>query len=357
MYPTEPDICDILRRKIEEQLTPLIDSDYIYLDLPYYSNIGDALIWMGTEHFLKDIPHKCSGRHSIDTFDFRPLPADTIILLNGGGNFGDIWRQHQNFRLRVIQQYPENPIIVLPQTVFYESEETLTADVQEMNRHRHLTICVRDTHSLELLKQKGFSGRLLTLPDMAFCIDRDLLLANKSGITKDTLLLLRKDKESPFGNIREDITSPELDIKDWPDLNKSLRTALRYIRKHAAPETDHYFQTDYLPERIREGVQFVSTYKMVFSTRLHVVILRLLLGLPVKITDNSYGKNLNFYNTWLKDAALVSILSEEEKKALSRHVDFYQQQSRKRRCRRILLGVIFPVLVLVAVLLFYYITH
>ena len=357
MHPTEPNICDILRRIIGEQLTPLIDSDYIYLDLPYYSNTGDALIWMGTEHFLKDIPHKCLGRHNIDTFDFRPLPSDTVLLLNGGGNFGDIWRQHQDFRLRVIQQYTENPIIVLPQTVFYESEDILTADVQEMNRHHHLTICVRDTHSVELLKQKGFSGRLLTLPDMAFCIDREWLLTNKIGISKDTLLLLRKDKESPLGNIREDITSADLDIKDWPNLNKSLRTALRYIRKHTATETDNYFQTNYLPERIKEGVEFVSAYKTVFSTRLHVVILRLLLGLPVKIINNSYGKNLDFYDTWLKDAALVSILSKEEKKTLSRHVDFYQQQSRKRRCRRILLGVLFPVLVLVAVLLFYYITH
>lgn len=357
MHPTEPDICDILRRIIEEQLTPLIESDYIYLDLPYYSNIGDALIWMGTEHFLKNIPHTCLGRHNIDTFDFRPLPSDTVILLNGGGNFGDIWRQHQDFRLRVIRQYTENPIIVLPQTVFYESEDMLTADVQEMNRHNHLTICVRDTHSVELLKQKGFSGPLLILPDMAFCIDRDWLLTNKSGITKDTLLLLRKDKESPLGNIREDITSADLDIKDWPNLNKSLRTALRYIRKHTASETDNYFQTNYLPERIKEGVEFVSTYKTVFSTRLHVVILRLLLGLPVRIINNSYGKNLDFYDTWLKDATLVSILTEEEKNTLSRQVEFHQQQSRKRRCIRILIGVLVPVLVLAAVGMFYYITH
>ena len=357
MYPTEPNICDIFRRIIEEQLTPLIDSDYIYLDLPYHNNIGDALIWMGTEQFLKDIPHKCLGRHNIDTFDFRPLPSDIVILLHGGGNFGDLWRQHQDFRLRVIQQYTENPIIVLPQTVFYESEDIFSADVQKMNRHHHLAIYVRDTHSVELLKQKGFSGLLLPLPDMAFCIDRDWLLTNKGAITKDTLLLLRKDKESPLGNIREDITSADLDIKDWPNLNKSLRTALRYIRKHAAPETDNYFQTNYLPERIKEGVAFVSAYKTVFSTRLHVVILRLLLGLPVKIIDNSYGKNLDFYDTWLKDAALVSILTEEEKKTLSRQVDFHRQQCRKRRCRRILLGVLITVLVLAAILLFYYITH
>ena len=63
MGKTEPDICNTLRRKIEEELTPLIDSDYLFLDLPYYSNIGDALIWMGTEHFLEKISHKCLDYH------------------------------------------------------------------------------------------------------------------------------------------------------------------------------------------------------------------------------------------------------------------------------------------------------
>lgn len=49
---------DELKNKIYEELTPLIDSDYILLDLPYYSNIGDTLIWEGTESFLKSLPHK-----------------------------------------------------------------------------------------------------------------------------------------------------------------------------------------------------------------------------------------------------------------------------------------------------------
>lgn len=355
MHQTETNICDQLRRTIEEQLTPLIDSDYIFLDLPYYSNIGDALIWMGTEHFLKRIPHKCLGKHNIDTYDFRPLPKDTVILLQGGGNFGDIWRQHQEFRLKVMQLYPENPIIVLPQTVFYESDNVLAEDVRKMNLHQHLTLCVRDVHSAELLKEKGFTDHLLTLPDMAFCIDRNTLCANRNPITKDTLLLLRNDKESPIGNLKKDFTSTHIDIKDWPDLNKSLRIALKYIKEHSANETDLFFQTEYLPERIKEGVKFISEYKDVYSTRLHVAILRLLLSMPVKMIDNSYGKNMNFYNTWLKDSELVSTPDENEQKAIKETIIAYRQELQHQKRRKRLRVVIYVLTILLLVMVFYFI--
>lgn len=328
------DTCKQLESLIKESLTPLIPSDYILLDLPYYSNIGDNLIWQGTEDFLKGLSCKCLGRHSRRTFKFRPLPKDCTILLLGGGNFGDIWRSHQEFRLRVIESYPDNHIVILPQTIYYESEATFEEDVKRLNRHQQLTVCVRDHHSAELLKQKGFQRQLLTLPDMAFCIDRDTLFAKKSDISKESLLLLREDKEVPKGRFIGNHTHTEIEVGDWPNLIETRRAARQYLRSHAAEESDTYFRTTFLPERIQEGVQFVSQYKMVYSTRLHVAILRLLLGLPVKMMDNSYGKNLSFYNTWLKDDPLVNIPDEEEQEMLEMNIYAYQQKQKAKRRRK-----------------------
>ena len=326
--------CQQLDRLVRQSLTPLIPSEYLLLDLPYYSNIGDNLIWRGTEDFLKGLSSKCLGRHSQRTFRFRPLPKDCTILLLGGGNFGDIWRSHQEFRLRVIESYPDNHIIILPQTIYYESEATFEEDVRKLNRHQQLTVCVRDHHSAELLKQKGFQRQLLTLPDMAFCIDRDTLLAKKRAIFRGNLLLLREDKEAPTGRIIGNHTHAEIEVRDWPNLIETRRAARRYLRSHSAAQSDAYFRTTFLPERIQEGVQFVSQYKMVYSTRLHVAILRLLLGLPVKLLDNSYGKNLSFYNTWLKEDPLVTIPDEEEQEMLQMNIYAYQQKQKAKRKRK-----------------------
>ena len=39
-----------LRDLIVNTLTPLISDSYVLWDLPYYTNIGDILIWEGTEN-------------------------------------------------------------------------------------------------------------------------------------------------------------------------------------------------------------------------------------------------------------------------------------------------------------------
>ena len=127
---------DELKNKIYEELTPLIDSDYILLDLHYYSNIGDTLIWEGTESFLKSLPHKCLYKSSNQTFKYKHLQSSTIIILQGGGNFGDLWRRFQDFRLSIIKQYPNNKIIILPQSIFYENDEIIKNDAAIMAQDR-----------------------------------------------------------------------------------------------------------------------------------------------------------------------------------------------------------------------------
>lgn len=300
-------ICAKFKELIRTTLVPLIPGDYILLDLPYYCNIGDILIWKGTEELLKELPGKCLGRHSKETFDFRLLPADCTILLLGGGNFGDLWRQHQEFRLEVMRLYGGNRIVVLPQTIHYESDELFVGDVKKMNRHHHLTICARDAHSAQLLSEKGFTGRILTLPDMAFCININELKKNMAAEpTQQSLFLLRDDKE-----IKEP-ESPRAVISDWPDMQESGSKAWHYLMTHKDCESDSYFIDEFFPQQIQTGVEFVSSFMNVCSTRLHVSILRLLLGLPVKMFDNSYGKNLHFYDTWLKGSELVSLPNEGE---------------------------------------------
>lgn len=77
-----------LREKIRDSLTPLITHNYVLLDLPYYDNIGDTLIWEGTREFLKTLPYKCLYYASKDSFRYRELPPEAIILLSGG----QFWR-------------------------------------------------------------------------------------------------------------------------------------------------------------------------------------------------------------------------------------------------------------------------
>ncbi|MCC2600002.1 polysaccharide pyruvyl transferase family protein [Sphingobacterium sp. FBM7-1] len=299
---------DDLKGKIIKTLTPLITSDYFLLDLPYYSNIGDSLIWEGEEAFLSTLPHKCLHRASADTYRFKPIPARTTILMQGGGNFGDIYPKHQNFRKDIIKKYLSHPIVIFPVSVYYSDESQIAKDANAFSKHKNLTICTRDRRSYDLLK-KHFDNTILLLPDMAFCIDLNKLNKYADTPTKPVLFLKRNDKElsSQHNNYKlSDHENIALDIKDWPTKDRG-NWIHKIINRPIHPKSpfkgfaDFYAYHVYRKYLIKEGVKFLSDYEYIYTTRLHGAILSFLLHKPFTFFDNSYGKNKGFYDAWLSD--------------------------------------------------------
>lgn len=309
--------------KTFEYLVKSITSDYIFIDLPYYSNIGDSLIWKGTEELLKDVPYNCLLRASFQTFQYPELSKETIILMMGGGNWGDLYIQHNEFRRNVVQRYPKNKIIVLPQTVYYEGARNARNDAKLFRQHKNLTICARDTYSYRFLKAFGFGQNIILMPDMAFCIRiENLKKFCKVPLHKD-LLFKRVDKEKASIEIVDSLSN-NYDIADWPlyeGYDYKCDRLYQLIDEYRYHEADDYAVNTYLPERVKTGVELISQYDRVFSNRLHGAILSILLGKDVYIYDNSYGKNSQYYNSWLKDFSNVHLLSN------SKHFNF----NRKKR--------------------------
>lgn len=294
----------VLRTIIEKELVSLINNDFVLLELPYYSNIGDVLIWQGTEEYLSTLPYRCLYRCSQETYCPMDIDKDVIILLQGGGNFGDIWRDHHSFRLRIIKEYPNNPIIILPQTVYYDNLMSLYHESYIFSQHKKLTICVRDQYSYRLLNSFKASEDIRLVPDMAFYISDDTLNQYREQETNEILFLKRTDKELgkdtlPFYIDKES----DVSIHDWPSFEKE-DLSLAYLQKlfceENCNEADNYAFSNFLPHMVEVGTRFISKYKTIYTTRLHVGILSVLLGKKVIFLDNSYGKNSNFYKTWLK---------------------------------------------------------
>lgn len=303
---------------IHSTLPQLIGRKCVLLDVPYYENIGDVLIWEGTECFLKQNKIKCIYRASKDTYEASKVPRGVTILLQGGGNFGDLWRQHQEFRLKVIQNHPDNKIIILPQTVYYERDEVMNKEALIMAKHSDLTICARDLLSEKLLK-RYFSNPVVTLPDMAFCIPYDDLARYVLPVTSDrSLFVKRRDKE--LSNIDYHLYFvKEVEEHDWPSYERVSKQMTRYsilvhyrscLSSVGCAWLPDYYANHYLrPHYVQMGVNFLSEYNYIYTTRLHVAILSTLLHKPYTFFDNSYGKNSSFFNTWLNDIDEIKFIS------------------------------------------------
>lgn len=314
-----------LKNIIYTQLYSLIDNNFILLDVPYHYNIGDVLIWQGELDFLKLIPFKYLNfgyKYKVPFID-----KSTVILLHGGGNFGDLWRGFQEYKLEIIENHPDNKIIIFPQTVFYEDKKMLLHDAKIMSNHKHLTICARDKKSYEILK-KYFLNEILLIPDMAFFLNienyKDAI--NKNPFNKD-LYLKRQDKEYKENPVMHSMDLSRIEINDWPTENGSIknycmydnyllknsrrcgrRKYMKWMEPFWIRLNDLYIHSVIKKRIIKTGFTFLSQYNEVYTTRLHGAILRILLNKRVSIIDNSYGKNSNFYHTWLQDTDGVKML-------------------------------------------------
>lgn len=306
-----------LRHLIKETLSPIIGSkDYIFLDVPYYANIGDTLIYKGTEDFLAPLPGRCLYKASIESYVKPSIAEEVIILFQGGGNFGDLWRRHTEFVLRVLDQFPRNKAIILPQSIYYDNADVMEMDAHLLGKHPSLTICARDRRSYILAKKHFGANDVLMLPDMAFCIEPSFLSKYHYPAKEKTLFFKRKDREfADYDFEKLVVAQGHLDELEWPSMQRELVISklLYLLRRISAAGNqigmgsvfrrlfDWYALSIYMPRLLKIGIQFISQYQRVYSTRLHGAILSILLDRPLVFFDNSYGKNSSFYDTWLRE--------------------------------------------------------
>ena len=320
-----------LKELIQQELTPLIDKDYALVDFPNYKNIGDNLIWQGEIDYLKDLPYKKSYSANVHTYRKENMPSDCVILLQGGGNFGDLYPALQNLRLDVIQNFPGHKIIMFPQTVYYKDEKLLEKHAKIFNNHNQLTLCARDQVSYDLITKYVNPSKIKMLPDMAFCMD--LTKYHKEPTSGKNLYMERIDSEKnhsyTFAHISTFFQNDnEIEIKDWPTYSMNSFVSYFTNKLHGleskisknlikTPILKSLIHNDYglkskgnLEKYILMGINFINTYDKIATTRLHGFILSVLLNKEVGIVDNSYGKNSNFYNTWMQDFYKISLIQK-----------------------------------------------
>ena len=199
------------RKEIDKALLPIISKRCVLLDAPYYDNVGDVLIWEGMEQFIQKHQLECLYRCSHLTYEYRKWDEDVCVFLVGGGNFGDLWRGLQEFRNDIVKKYPNNRIIIFPQSVHFDNLMLLEDDIKIFSSHPDLYICARDKQSYDFLTKHFVHNHCLLVPDMALYVDYDAYEAQR-GV--GTLIIKRDDKEamadynfSSFSNA---------DVLDWP---------------------------------------------------------------------------------------------------------------------------------------------
>lgn len=305
-------------RKVLDVIIPA-EANIILLDYPNYSNVGDSLIWLGEIAYLKSRGLKINYVGDIENYNKNNLSElinkNSIILMQGGGNFGSLWEEVHEFRLRVIRDFPNVKMIQLPQTIHFEDVGKIKETADAIHLQGNYTFLARSKQTYDLAK-KYFDAEIHLCPDMAFFIG---YISPKLNPYLDRFILSRDDIEKGYDAFSDETQFNQnlnYEVADWMEASRYERFLHRlemhsgWLRKIIDPNNLILLQLwNHLSRvRMRRGIKLLSSGRVVLTDRLHGHILSILIGKPHIVVDNSYGKISDFYQTWtLRNAKSVLV--------------------------------------------------
>ena len=282
-----------------------IGTQYALIDFSDHSNVGDSAIWLGEIKLLKartgNAPKYVS---TVESFDFgeleRALPLGPI-LIHGGGNFGDIWRKHQDFREMILTKFKDRLVVQLPQSIKFQSEASISLCANIIAEHPNFHLLVRDQPSLNFAQQH-FSCDTKLVPDSAFAIQA--IDRPRAPVSKIFMLMRTDTERAEYDD--EPLKKSGGIIADWLDEPSNFyrqSRILSIIKSLFAGRWDKHSRCLALYQQLAEGrlhrgLRLLSSGERVITDRLHAHILSTLLDIPHVALDNNYGKVSGYINAW-----------------------------------------------------------
>lgn len=299
---------NILRDRLRDFENGCHSGDIVLIGTPLHENLGDHLITLGVREFISSsCPNKNVIEIPLEAYRVfwrslkRGMAKDNIILINGGGWMGDVYPEDEAVIWHVAKNFPENKIVILPQTIFYNDIKSSIAQnlIREgrnvFSRAEKIDLCLREVRSLQMAYEIYPRAQSYLVPDMAlaYCdkVPKDITTPNgRVGVC------LRLDKEKCLDDFETD---------------KIVET-LRKTGKTVVPITTMAGRKVYSYERevvVQKKLKEFAACDVVVTDRLHAMLFAFLANTPCVAFDNSTKKLSGVYNTWLQAQHGVELLA------------------------------------------------
>lgn len=281
-----------------------------------YNNLGDHLLSRNSVKFLKhnfsdrlivEVPTQVFKRYETELS--KAINNKAIVVISAGGWMGNLWPEDELIMQKIIRIFSRHKIIILPQTVFYDDtldnyEEILSLAKDAYSACVDLTLFVRESNSLNTAKNILDIEQIYLAPDMGMYNYK-----NKSDKGKQcqALICLRNDREAQLRIEMESIIN---------DFLHSMKYKIGYFNTVEKHNISNFCRNLYLFKLEKK----LSGAKIVFTDRLHGMILAVNNGCKCVAFDNKNHKVSGVYKSWLKNNPNV-LLVDDDQLELSRIVE------------------------------------
>lgn len=280
----------------------------IIANTPEYRNLGDQAILLSEIEFLKQVAPDYQiielPSYVIHNYSYRKLKkiiGNNLLLIQAGGYLGTIWINEEENVRKILSLFPDNPTIILPQTVTF-SKDTYGSKQKKITKAiykncKTLKLFVRDQKSVTIANELVGEENVHLVPDMVVGYAPDFNLSNtksKSGC----LLCLRQDKEKVLDNEKTQLLEQTLN-RLFP--NSPLRYTDTVITEQITK--DNRFSA--VCKKIEEFAQA----EIIVTDRLHGMLFSALAGTPCLVLNNENKKVEGVYQ-WIKNLPYIQFIDD-----------------------------------------------
>lgn len=272
---------------------------------PVHGNLGDHAIVYAQKKLLQDLQLQ-DYLIEISMEEYKTykevlkerIQSSDMILLCGGGHLGTLWPAEDNVISEIVDTYRNNPIIVFPQTCFYDENDMAK---QRMLRNRiiyskagKLKVFLRDQKSYKIFSSEFPMVQTCLVPDMVTY----MTLKPSASRTGSCLVCMREDKESILSPTERKRLLALLKEKGYDVIICS--TVEQYgIDKKTRESVLH-----------KKWQQFAQA-RLVVTDRLHGMLFAAINQTPCLYMDNISGK-VSGQAEWLKDLSYITAVKGAE---------------------------------------------
>lgn len=271
----------------------------IVMGIPHHGNIGDNAIAVAEEQLLSKYFSEYKVYYMQEKYlDMcakrvkKYINDEDIILLHGGGNIGDTYERPEKGRREVIKLYPNNKIIIFPQTAYFsdtqKGKEELEISKQIYNNHKKLIILAREEKSYNFMKEHFYNAKIYLTPDIVMTLHKpNNIYKNREGV----LFLFRTDEEKTL----DDRKVKELINNKYTKVTTSDMNLGKGIVKIGGKVRDELLESKF--NQLKE-------HKFVITDRLHGMIFAAITETPC-IAFGNFNHKISESYKWLENLKYI----------------------------------------------------
>lgn len=257
-----------------------------YLGIPEHSNLGDmAQCFCIRRWIAENFNDMQVYEFAVDTvvderYGFldklaKCLLSEDIIIFQSGYTTQDLGGEHELMHRIIINRFPNAYIIMMPQTIFFKSQERRELTAKSYNQAKNMLFLARDIVSYGMAQEMFPDIMVHQFPDIVTSLIGTYNFSHKrSGI----LFCCRDDGEKFYSD--QEITSlrkrlESLQKTEYTDttIDVHFKKIQKDIKRYLELEFEHY-----------------SHYKLIITDRYHGTIFSLITNTPVIVLKTNDHK-------------------------------------------------------------------